>query len=470
MEHRLLINGVDLRKTKVWPEITAPFCILFATNRAPGLGAGFRLVSPRIEAGLNESGVMRIDALNAEVIESREISQTPEILKILFRGTKADLGILERLRNHGYPTLETFWRDAIGSTAGGQLRGSGNGYQKLRPSSGIRRQGDGLPGEDASALHGMSEITAATFSHVSIDHDRLTPFTQERVHRLRSRDIYSGPLLIVHEAPSVITGRIGVAVSEADVVFNQSFYGYSPHGLADAEGFVRYLALILGSELAVWIALVTSGRFGVEREVVEKATIDRIPLPDFRELSQARKDEINNLFEALQAGKAAWNDVDGWVAELYGLGLRDQQVISDTLQFNLPFSSNTVKAQAIPTVDEQSRFCSVLDAELSPWCERFGSKITVRRSNQSAMSPWDGIEVRVGHPDGVISLDRRDWEGLLQAADSSAASEIVIRDGDDGLLIGRLAQRRYWSETQARLLAQRIIWSHVDIFKKSVIT
>lgn len=46
-----------------------------------------------------------------------------------------------------------------------------------------------------------------------------------------------------------------------------------------------------------------------------------------------------------------------------------------------------------------------------------------------------------------------------------AASEIVIRDGQGGLLIGRLAQRRYWSETQARLLAQRIVWTHVDLLK-----
>lgn len=460
-----VINGVDLRQTKVWPEISAPFCILLATNRRPGPGAGFRLISPRLESSLNESGTMRIDALNAEVIASKQLSQTPEILKILFRGTKADFGIVERLRSHGHPTLGTFWREAIGVSPGGQLKGSGNGYQRLRPSSTVRRQGDGQPGEDARALHGLPEVTAATFSNIEIDRERLSTFTQERVHRLRSKDIYSGPVVIVHEAPPVLTGRIGVAISEKDVVFNQSFYGYSPAGFPEAHLLVRYLALVLGSELAVWIALVTSGRFGVEREVIEKATLDRIPLPDFRTLARSQKDELLALFDGLQRGDNTWDGVDRWVAELYGLGPRDLQVISDTLEFNLPFAHSKREAQANPTKDEQVRFCKVLENELSPWCVRFGAKIVVRNLSQPTTSPWYGIEVCATQESRAASVGARDWEGLLRVADEAAASEVVLRDGDGGMLIGRLAQRRYWSETQARLLAQRIIWSHLDLLE-----
>ena len=59
-----------------------------------------------------------------------------------------------------------------------------------------------------------------------------------------------------------------------------------------------------------------------------------------------------------------------------------------------------------------------------------------------------------------------DWTGLLRAADEAAASEILVDNPPNELLIGRLAQRRYWSETQARLLAQRIAWSHVEFLKR----
>jgi len=460
-----VINGVELRQTKVWPEITAPFCLLLASNRTPGVSAGFRLISPRIEETLNDAGSMRIDTLNAEVIPSRQLFEIPDILKILFRGTKADLGLVERIRTRGFPTLEDFWKDAIGLGERAQMRGSGNGYQKLRDSSRIRKNGDGIPGVDANYLHGRGEITASTFTRIYTDPCTLAPFAQQRIHDRRSPELFVGPLVVVHEAPPVLTGRIGVSVSDQDVVFNQSFYGYSPHSFPEASTLVRYLALILGSELATWITLVTSGRFGVEREAIEKATLDRMPVPDFRTLSPSQKAEAVALFEGLRADEASWSEVDRWVAELYGLGSRDLQVISDTLKFNLPYAHNKRDAQATPSDQEQERFCEALSVELGAWSNRFGTELVVRRLYQPALSPWYGIEVRAMRQGGELAVSQDHWNGLLRAANDAAASEVILRDGDDALLIGRLAQRRYWSETQARLLAQRIAWSHVDLLK-----
>ena len=460
-----IINGVDLRQTKVWPEITAPFCILFATNRVPGVGAGFRLISPRLEQALNDTGSMRIDALNAEIVASRQLVETPDILKILFRGTKADLGIIERIRSQGYPTLESFWRETVGLTDHGHLLGSGNGYQKLRPSSRVRRTGDGLPGVDAGYLHELPEITTASFTSVSINGSLLDLFSLDRIHDPRSIDLFAGPLAVIHKSPPATTGRINVAISEGGAVFNETFYGYSPHGHSDASTLVRYLALVLGSKVAVWMALITSGEFGFEREVIEKATLDRIPLPDFRQFERSRRSEIRALFRKLQSGAASWDDVDEWIAGLYGLGPRDLQVISDTLEFNLPFAENKRKAQVAPTETEITRFCDVLANELSPWGERFGSKIVVHQSPQQGISPWHGIGVRTGNFNVAEAIPDQDWEGLLRTADEAAASEVLLSDGSAGLLIGRLNQRRYWSETQARLLAQRIAWSHLDVLK-----
>ena len=462
-----VVNGAELRQTKVWPQILAPFCILFATNRIPGVEAGFRFVSPRIEDSLNSAGCMRIDAVNAEVVRSRQLVDTPEILKILFRGSKADLGVLERIRAQDHPTLAEFWRERVGVASGRRLRGSGNGYQTLKTSSRVRKRGDGLPGAVATYLHGLREITAASFTkNVLVDTKSLDIFLLDRIHDPRSPELFAGPLIVVHQSPPALTGRMRVAISEEDVVFNETFYGYSPRTHGQAALLVRYLALVLGSKLAIWFALVTSGKFGFERDVVEKATLDRIPLPDFDKLTPRQRGDIERLVEGLQSGEVSWEEVDEWVMRLYGLSQRDLQVVFDTLEFNLPFAENKRNAQAVPSSDERERFCEVLRDELRPWCDRFGSRLAVDGIPPLAMSPWQAIAVRTGRREPIEIVPADDWAGLLRAADEVAASEILVDNGRDGLLIGRLAQRRYWSETQARLLAQRIAWSHVELLKR----
>jgi hypothetical protein len=223
-----IINGVELRQTKVWPEITAPFCIVFASNTTPGPASGFRLISPRLEQTLNDTGSMRIDAVNAEIVPSTRLSEVPDILKVLFRGTSADLGVLERIRAQGHPTLEGFWREAIGAEHG-HLLGSGNGYQKLRPSSPTKA--DGKRGEDASDLYGLPEVTAESFRAISIDDSELPLFDQKRVHRSRSNKIFSSPLLLVHKSPPALTGRVSVAISENLSSSTKPFMDIVPTGL-----------------------------------------------------------------------------------------------------------------------------------------------------------------------------------------------------------------------------------------------
>ena len=131
-------------------------------------------------------------------------------------------------------------------------------------------------------------------------------------------------------------------------MFNETFYGYSPQAHPNAALLVRYLALVLGSKLVVWLALMTSGEFGIEREVIEKATLDRVPLPDFDNIEASRRREISMLVEGLRSGEVTWDEVDEWVIRLYGLGQRDLQVVFDTLEFNLPFAENRRNAQAVP--------------------------------------------------------------------------------------------------------------------------
>ena len=146
-----VLNGAELRQTAVWPEVDAPFCLLFARNQLPPPGSAFRFVSPHVEEGLNSAGAMRVDAANAEWVTSNQVAERPEILKILFRGSSLDLEVFDRMTLRELRPLEQYWREQFGENKK-RARQAGNGYQKLRASSRVHKNGDGQPGMPADYL------------------------------------------------------------------------------------------------------------------------------------------------------------------------------------------------------------------------------------------------------------------------------------------------------------------------------
>jgi hypothetical protein len=57
------------------------------------------------------------------------------------------------------------------------------------------------------------------------------------------------------------------------------------------------------------------------------------------------------------------------------------------------------------------------------------------------------------------------WRAIIQLADLLGSTELVRADEEvpGEVWIARLCQARYWSPSQARLLARRVIWSHLDV-------
>lgn len=458
-----ILNGSELRQTKVWPEISAPFCLLFARNQVPPPGAQIRFVSPHLEDRLNGAGGLRVDASNAETVTSEQIIQRPEILKILFRGTQLDLEVYERLISRKLSKLGAYW-EAAGALPKDAQRFAGNGYQKLRPSSEIRENGDGLPGESAAYLRDLPELTPEAARAILVDSSRLASFRLARVHRGRPRELFLGPMFIIPQSPSPQTERIRVSVTDNDMVFNEAYCGYSARNHPDGKRLVRYLAMLLSSKCALWYALVTSGEFGFERETVEKFMIDKLPVPCFDDLDSSQREQIDSLFEAIagEYNEPAWARVDDWAAKLYGLSKRDQEVISDTLEFNLPFAANRKAAQAPPTPPETDAFCKTISSELNPLARRFGKKIVAVRADLPITSPWE--VVRLSTERSSARPEMEDWPEILRIADQNAATEVIYPDPVQHCLwLARLGQARYWSRSQAHLAARRIVWEHMGV-------
>jgi hypothetical protein len=297
-----------------------------------------------------------------------------------------------------------------------------------------------------------------------IDTKLFPPFSQTPLHRARDPDIYKAPILIVHKSPPVEFGRVRVAVTKDDLVYNEIYYGYSTAGCSDPLLLAQYLALIIGSKPAFWYILMSSGEFGFEREVVEKIVIDNIPIVSLENLTSSIREKIAYLFNALVRNDSEenWKKVDAWAAELFGLNQRDLQVISDTLEYNLPFSANKKAAQAPATKNEIMIFCDELTEILTPWVRDEQLKLSICPVEHFPDNPsWVLLRIETNL---ALPQPPNNWIEILRLADELGTTEVFHPDEEaGGLWLVRLKQARYWSRSQARLVARRIIWEQMDV-------
>jgi len=452
-----VLNGAELRTTKVWPGVTAPFCLLFARNQLPSSTSGFRFVSPHVEQALNNNGFIRVDASNADIVTTTQIHSCPELFKILYRGSSLDLEIFNRIKDNRFITLESYWKSLFGEFRK-RPRQIGNGYKKSYRTD---------PPKSSEHLIGLPELQKNSHS-LLVETKKLPKFNEKLLSRPRKRETFRGPLLITHKSPPSGLGRIRVMVSEEDTVFSSIYYGYSSFGHPDSKLLVQYLALFLSSRPVLWNILMTSGEFGFEREVVEKFIIDKTLILPLEHLNETSRKQIERLFNLVSENESEenWGKVDAWAAKIYGLNKRDLQVINDTLKYNLPFSRNRINAQASPSSQDVKDFCHFLNNELLPFSQKEKKFLDIYPLNISNNAPWEIIRVKCTLST-IKSHDYKtdtDWLKILQAADLMGTTEVIMPDeSGHGLWIARLKQARYWSNSQARLVARRIIWEHIDV-------
>ncbi len=432
-----ILNGSDIRLTPVWPKVSDPFCLLFADNEVSTPNSVFYMASPYFEKALNESGRLRIDPDGAQPLSTERLKESPYLLKALFRGTALDLDVLERLRVH--PRFEDYWESVL------KLK-KGDGFQKLQ---------SGHKGQDATALLGYPFLGTNDQIAVEIIADRLARFSEQKVHRLRDPGIYQGPLLLLREAIKV-SSRVADVISvdrahicAKNLVFTESFYGFSAAKHPKGAELVRYLCLIFHSSLFEWFHLVTSGKFGVEREVWYLEDINNFPVFPFEQLTPKQIDEMNDLFTQLSDRRLSRSSLDAWTIGLYGLGIRAAELIADTLRMNLPHQENRNHAGGVPEKEMVEAFAARLSERLSPFI-----RTPVYLVPSKAGDPYRVLVLGEPRP---TSVELAGMQLVLDTADKLASSECIVLDNQERIWIARLAQRRYWTLSRARMTAARLL-------------
>jgi hypothetical protein len=427
-----ILNGADLRETRVWPKVKAPFCLIFARNEKPRPEGAFHFVSPYRESSLNQQGRLRIDARDAYPVRLALAISEPSLQKVLYRGTVLDLSILQKIKGlKAIASFKKYWQAQCGRLGRqGYIRG-----KKTRSAAGLQ----GYPNLDRPTRRAL------------VDPAELDIFTEEKLQWPRQAEIYRGPLLLVREAE--LDNLRAHAFLADKLAYNEFYYGYSAAGHPRGEFLLRYFALVFNSNIFLWHALMTSGKFGVERPHFQKLDIDNFPVVPVAELDRF-VDDIEGISERLFAEENCQADIDQLTANIYGLDAWDLEVIKDTLSVSLPTAVENAERQ--PISGEVETFVERVRWELSPFIDGGGLEVRYR-----GCGPWGVLAIELTKETEPPHRREDELEGIFLQANDLGVSQVVVHEAGR-LLVGILRRYRYWTPTRARLLAIEILEEHLD--------
>jgi hypothetical protein len=439
-----ILNGAALRNTEVWPRVTAPFCLVFAENRLPNENAGFFFVSPQLDPALNKEGRLRIDAQAAEPVLNRDAIEKPWLLKSLFRGNRLSSSVINKVISQKWPTIEQYWKE-------NELP-FGEGY-KAAASGKI----------EAYFLKGKLDVTAGYDDHPFLVIPKtLKSFENEKVERRRKSTIYQQPVVLIREGFRYDRnrGRALLVKNMEEIVYSKSYFGLSCFGSQHAQLLSHYILLLFHSKLFLFFLLSTSSRFGVERDAPLSEDIRRIPFSPPELLRLDQQDRIMYLANQMitDLSSPSWAEIDELIEEIYGLNRWDRQVIDDSLNIYLPESTEEAKlAVKSSSSDQKEVFKNALLASMEPFFNATGRELRVSLCDNDNTSPWAFIDIDASgqlqqFPDDLSS-------NILAKADDLMVSRIIhTRENRSGWLrVGILDQVRYWTPTQAKLLAADLL-------------
>ena len=463
LDFQVIVNCSELRNTNILPNTVSPFCMVFAKNQIPFPDSGFFIVTPRLEKSLNNADFVRVDTENGEYVDPVFYHKYPWTIKALSIGSQDDLGIYSRLHSMQHPTLESMLKKLAKSANIGRPFHNGVGY--IVGKKGL----SAFSSEFDPQLIPYKSIPFLTNNHLNrvfIDSGNFDENILQEISIPRQIDIYRGPLLIVGQSPPARLKRFQAAVSEQDLLYKASFYGYSFQGYSNGLQLAKFLCLVIKSKITIWQALMTSGKFGIERDSIEKVELNNFLVPDFSQLSKSQLEEVDNLFGELNSNEEFnLDDLDEWVASIYKLGEISKKIIFDTLEYRLPYASNRSYAQLVPTDNAINQFCLELKTELK-YDNRFKKKhIAVKKCNKLSIYPWICLSINVQESKSllksvILGENKSEFRRMMNYTINSPF--LVHKTGSE-ILVGILSQNRYWNFKEARLLALKICSSDFAI-------
>ena len=444
-----ILNGSDLEKTAVWPNMNLPFMLLFARNTVPPAQHQFSFLTPFRENALCQRSEFRLDYRSAQAVSVDSAITRPWLLKSLGVGSILDVEVIDKISDRALPTVSDVWANLV----------AGEGYN-ISPR---------LAQVSAEHLVDLPDFKTPSRGF-DVRVKDLMPWGQSHgrgtAHFPRRAALYDPPLVILPQTPGATRDQPKAYLFEEDrVVFSKSFYGYSTAGHEHPKGLARLLYLIVHSRLWTHHCLTHSSRIGASYRTILKQDLEDFSFPDPSALTMDQWCRVEQLAKRLREDDhRPFREIDEFVSVLYGLSPNDMAVIEDTVRFGSPFRSDRLPAEQPPDPADVDAFHRYLVGMIQPFINGPTAlrAFTVPTERRTYSSPWRfvGLSTR----NALIEISPAFLSGLVREGNRISASRIILALPTGGLLVGLLNQRRFWSQSRARLCGLHIVRQHLSAF------
>lgn len=428
-----IFNFSALRHSLFSHAVGPGVAIIFSPT-PPSEDASIFYFSPKPSYTLQDELFFLIEPHNIANIPLSEPLELEVIWKVAMWGSPRDYDLIKKLSKH--PTVLDIAKKRNWIHGEGYIVGN-----KQYPTK---------------ELLGKLEVPARKLQRYIMDTKSLKRCDKDHFYRWSSSktQIFKGPHLLVKQSPKAGYGFISAVMVE-DSVFPQSIVGIN----SDEKHLSDLIAVchVFNSELPLYYAMLTSGRWLVERDELTKGEIMNIPIP---------KDVLNgnldmNFLERLAKDVEFRKYENERLMHLYGLDDSEKTLVKDTLKFTLNYFRHKGYPKAIePAIVTDVKeyleiLCNALNRQFSSSDRHFFGTVYLTKGPLRMISLHlvtdgkDMISEERNEEEMEELLKQLDQELIEERAGSVYVQRHLRRYSKDSVYIIKPNQKRYWTKSSA---------------------
>jgi len=318
------IVNFSASRHSLFKKAVGPAAAVFYTPQEPDETVPVLYCTPKPTHSLEDEWLFTIEPYDIARLPRVEAGESVFIWKVAMWGGPRDYELINKLMSPPFQTLNQVCKD-----------------RNWVHAEGIKV---GKKDKDASWLveRRLPYVDARNLARFTMRVDDLPIFEEPKLYRMatKSKEIFDNPHILLKKSPVAGEHSFRAGLLREDAVFPASFVGI--HGAADDTNTLAQCCLALNSRIPLYFALMSSGRWLVERDAIIKKEAMSSPMPkDLFDNSIS----YHNLKEL--ASDPNWEEkIKDFIERLYGLTRDEQILVDDAINYTLDYFRLGVRSEA----------------------------------------------------------------------------------------------------------------------------